>query len=239
MNLIQSTRHIQRLVEAPMDGIYGPVTATAVVRALLARPAAGLLPLTRQIQRLVEAPVDGIYGPVTAAAILRCLDPVAGEVAGPVRAEDLAFDRRTEGNLATLQPGAVAKFRPFLRRAVAVAAAMGADLRVICGARNAADQEQAKRAGRSKASYGWSWHNYGMAIDFGLFRGKSNYLDETDPDLSWTIYSALGALAPGYGLEWGGSWTSIVDSPHFQVDLGRSSPKAADRKLLLAGRWSF
>lgn len=203
--------------------------------------------LTQQTRALQKAlakkgfdpgPIDGIWGPRTAAAALLS---VAGEKPEPAALPTPVgnqFDARTERNLATLQPGAQKTMRPFVSRAISVAAAMGVELKVICGDRNRADQEAAKRSGASKAGYGYSWHNYGMAIDFGCFKGRS-YLDSDDAALANKVYRAIGSIAPDFGIEWGGSWRTFKDYPHFHVDLGRSTPNSSDRKKLKAGTWSY
>ena len=182
---------------------------------------------TRAIQRLVEADDDGLWGPQTARLVLAKLSPA-------VNADE--FDNRTESNLAGLLPSAVDVFRPFIRRARAVAAADGVNAVVICGFRDAKTQEAAKLRGASRAGWGYSWHNYGSAIDFGLFRGGS-YLDSDDPATAAKVYREIGTLAADYGIEWGGTWTGFRDAPHFQIDVGRSSPNASDRRKLDAGTW--
>lgn len=194
-----------------------------------------LTTLTRAIQRHVGAKPDGIYGPNTARAIAEHLGVSHGS-------ENLepqgVFDQRTEKNLTTMDPEAVKRFKPFLRRAFAIANSMGVTAKVIGGYRNRADQEAAKRRGALRAGYGYSWHNYGIALDLGLFKGTS-YVDANDPNLAWTIYSAIGEIAPDYGIEWGGSRTSFVDAPHFHIDVGRSTPNATDRRKLKRGEWSL
>lgn len=199
---------------------------------------------TRAIQRHLNQSlgmtlkVDGVWGPNTAAAIHTLLVADIDTWDDDTPERDAPFDDRTERNLATLDPGALRVIRPFVRRAIAVAATMGCDARVICGRRDRAAQEKAKRDGASRASYGYSWHNYGAAIDFGLFRGRS-YLDAADPDFAWTVYSALGELAAGFRMEWGGSWESIIDSPHFHPAGLGTTPTAADRSALARGNWTY
>jgi len=193
---------------------------------------------TKAIQRqlgFTGRDVDGTWGPDTAGATLRALD--GGEVLEPP-ADDEWLDKRTKKNLATLEPRARVKFLPFVKAAKGIAASMGCELKVICGHRNRADQAKAVRDGASRASYGFSWHNYGIAIDYGLFKGRS-YVDGDNPDLAWTIYSAIGEIADDHGMEWGGSWSSFVDSPHFHIDTGPSTPTARDRRKLFRGDWSF
>ena len=191
---------------------------------------------TRAIQRIIGTAADGIYGPATAGAVLNALranDPI---IAPPDN--DPSFNTRTERNLATLQPGAQEKFRPFVRRAIAIGASMGVDVKVICGLRNKADQEAAKRSGASRAGFGFSWHNFGMAIDFGCFKGSVYVGGSSNSALAERVYAAIGAVANQYGIDWGGDWRSFKDTPHFQIN-GPATPSVADRNKLFNGTYSF
>lgn len=64
----------------------------------------------------------------------------------------------------------------------------------------------------TNAPAGKSYHNYAIAVDLvEIANGKVN----------WNFqYSKLLPIARKYGLEWGGSWTSFKDLPHFQLTLG-------------------
>ena len=193
---------------------------------------------TKQIQRLVGftgSDVDGIFGVNTAAAVLSRLPDAVPLKPADTNAE---FDPRTESNLLSLQPGAAVRFRPFLRHAFAVAASMGVDAKVICGYRNRRDQEKAKATGASRAGWGHSWHNYGMAIDLGLFDGGS-YVDGGNPRLAHRIYAAIGHLTEGYGLIWGGNWPSFPDEAHFQLGDFPVTPTSSYREQLERGDWSY
>lgn len=192
---------------------------------------------TRQIQIIVGARPDGVYGPETAGKILAALQ-LSKPITKPPISTGLDFDNRTTKNLETLQPGALDVMKSFVRRAISIAASMGVELKVICGLRNKADQDKAYANGASKAKWGQSWHNYGMAIDFGCFKG-STYLDSSNPKLASSVYKAIGQVIGEYGIEWGGNWKSFKDEPHFQIDLGRSSPNSTDRKQLENGTWSY
>lgn len=202
--------------------------------------------MTRKIQGRVGVKVDGIYGPQTARAILANMTETGIDLPNALPPEEIddhfgkagEFDKRTEKNLATLQPKAREKFDPFVRRAIAVAASMGVTAKVICGERDKAAQEEAKAKGASRAGYGYSWHNYGMAIDFGLFVGRS-YIDSDDPTRARAVYQAIGALAPSYGIEWGGSWKSFVDLPHFQLGNVPKTPTASHRAQLANGSFRY
>lgn len=64
---------------------------------------------------------------------------------------------------------------------------------------------------------GNSYHNYGLAVD--IYPRKNgeiiySFHESQYSDLMEKI-KCVGAIAPRFGIEWGGSWTN-VDWPHFQ-----------------------
>jgi peptidoglycan L-alanyl-D-glutamate endopeptidase CwlK len=122
-------------------------------------------------------------------------------------------DARSEGHIATLLP----EVRPLARALVHKAAAMGIQIRIISGFRTYEAQAALYAQGRTSpgrvvtnARPGYSNHNFGIAFDVGVFEG-SRYLGESPK------YKAVGALGMDIGLEWGGSWKTLVDEPHFQL----------------------
>ena len=129
------------------------------------------------------------------------------------------FDERTEANLATLIPAAQRCVRAWFVRARRVAAALQYEVKIIEGTRSYARQNELYAQGRTKggakvtnAKGGSSWHNFGLACDLGLFRGRA-YLEDGK------AYVTVGQLARAIpGLEWGGSWTSLKDYPHIQLN---------------------
>lgn len=138
------------------------------------------------------------------------------------------FDDRTEKNLATLDPKAVIIFRPFIKEAKEIAASHGCEYIAISGHRTWAEQDALYAQGRTKpgnivtnAKGGQSNHNFGIAMDFGVFK-DGKYLDSSSPSIAEKVHKAVGAIAGKYGLEWGGEWTSIKDYPHFEVRTGLS-----------------
>ena len=65
----------------------------------------------------------------------------------------------------------------------------------------------------TKARGGYSWHNFGLAFDIGIFSqdGKQYYGESPD-------YAVCGKIGESLGLEWGGSWPNFKDEPHFQMN---------------------
>lgn len=86
--------------------------------------------------------------------------------------------------------------------------------------RSRAEQDALYAQGRTKpgnivtnapgSSYS-SHHMWGTAFDICRNDGRGAYEDGDG------IFSRVGTIGKGLGLEWGGDWTSIVDKPHFQL----------------------
>lgn len=196
-----------------------------------------------KIQKSVGVAEDGIFGPVTAAAVLAELRIQPGNLVGR-SAELFEFDERTEKNLLTLSPMSQAKFRPFIAQAQTVAASMGYDYIVISGSRTYAEQDALYAKGRTKpgdivtkARGGYSNHNFGVALDFGVFDRAGKYLDKDNPTMAHRVHAAVGQIAERHGIEWGGNWRSFKDTPHFQIKTGLTT--AQMRRLVRNGKEVF
>lgn len=160
-----------------------------------------------------DGEIDGIIGPKSRAAA----EEWARE---EIKYRELCgrLDDRSEGTLATLLPQAQYLARQWMRLALPVASVAGLDVRFIGGTRTYAEQNALYAQGRTasgpkvtNARGGYSWHNFGLAVDFGLFKGKE-YIGNSPH------YVTLGKLADQVkGLEWGGNWTSFKDYPHLQM----------------------
>ena len=142
----------------------------------------------------------------------------------------MAFDTRSESNIATLVPRAQKQARAFLQAALDA----GLRVRIIDGSRSFAAQDALYAKGRNgkpgpvvtNARGGFSNHNFGIAWDIGVFDADGKYLPES------ADYRKAGAVGRTLGLEWGGDWGNIVDLPHFQCVSALSIAKM--RALVLA-----
>lgn len=128
----------------------------------------------------------------------------------------MAVDERSEKNIQTLRP----EVQPFARRLIETAVAQGINVKVISGYRSYEEQNDLYAQGRTKpgpkvtkARAGYSWHNFGLAFDIGIFSddGRTYYGESA-------AYADCGKIGESLGLEWGGSWISFVDEPHFQYN---------------------
>lgn len=164
--------------------------------------------------------IDGIIGRQSQAAA------AAWQSAAEThRAELGSFDERSERNIATHTPETQRLARLWLSQAKAAAQAEGMDVRIICGTRTYKEQDALyrKRPRVTKARGGQSMHNFGIAWDIGIFKGKDYFGDHA-------LYGKLGKLhADIPGLTWGGTWTSFVDQPHYQLNTFGSTAAARKR----------
>ena len=151
------------------------------------------------------------------------------------------YSKRTLENLAGLNKKARVVFEQFLEGAGPILIRHGVTAEVISGLRSYQQQAALYAQGRTRpggivtnARPGSSWHNYGLAIDLGLFK-NGVYLDAKNPRLADKVYAELGALAKTMGIEWAGYWTSFRETPHFQFRPGLPSIAAAKARLQAVG----
>lgn len=192
-----------------------------------------LVSTTKDIQRHVGVVADGKFGPLTAAAVWRELNKGSVDVedAGHgegTKEEGEDLDERTMKNIGTLDAKVRGNFIEFARLAKATAATLGCDYVMISGNRTYAEQTALYAKGRTTAGdivtnarAGFSNHNFGIAGDFGVFRGGA-YLDNSDPKMAEKVHKACSLQAKGCGLEWGGSWRGFKDIPHYEFPSGLS-----------------
>jgi len=126
------------------------------------------------------------------------------------------LDERSEIQLATLHPLTQKAARAFLGVAKTIAAKVGCNVKMISGTRSYMEQDALYARGRTtpgkkvtNAAAGHSNHNFGLAFDIGVFRGRE-YCGEHP------LYNELGTLGKSLGLEWGGDW-KFCDEPHYQL----------------------
>ena len=70
-----------------------------------------------------------------------------------------------------------------------------------------------------------SMHQWGVAFDYVIDQDTDKDGDVDIRDLyNVKLMNVVGKLGQSIGLEWGGSWKSIVDKPHFQLPDWGSTP---------------
>jgi peptidoglycan L-alanyl-D-glutamate endopeptidase CwlK len=80
------------------------------------------------------------------------------------------------------------------------------------GYRGKEDQEKFLKLGTTKAKFGESPHNFGLALDFFTIAstGQADWSKEFFENI-------LAPAAKEADLEWGGSWKSLKDMPHVEI----------------------
>lgn len=67
----------------------------------------------------------------------------------------------------------------------------------------------------TNAMPGYSWHNYGLAVDFApIVDGKPDW--KWDPSDPKDHYDEIADLAAARGMTWGGGWRTFKDAPHVE-----------------------
>lgn len=160
--------------------------------------------------------LDGLYGDKTRAA-----EDAAHESYLNCAKRFGSFDPRSEKNIATLLPAMQVKARRILGVAIQLT-----DLRcqILSGTRTYAEQNAlfVQRPKVTNARGGQSNHNFGIAIDVGLFRGQHYLTGATQAEEK--AYSDLARIVKNSinDLEWGGDWRTFKDQPHYQLATGKN-----------------
>lgn len=150
------------------------------------------------------------------------------------------FDARSETNLATLRPKAQPHFRALLRALKTYATSHGLEVKIISADRTWPEQDALFAKGRTtppigkkyivtNARGGQSNHNFQIAVDIGFFK-DGDYLAES------VHYKKVGELGEALGLEWGGRWKDLPDTPHYQIKTNKKV--SVLRELVRTKGWS-
>jgi peptidoglycan L-alanyl-D-glutamate endopeptidase CwlK len=116
-------------------------------------------------------------------------------------------------------------FAEKLLQLVEACEAQGAIYIATSGVRTYQEQNELYAKGRTapggivtNARGGYSPHNFHIAVDFCRHSGTS-WSGKLSPNYKDSAYTILGQEAAKLGLEWGGAWTSIKDTPHIQLPI--------------------
>lgn len=129
------------------------------------------------------------------------------------------WDSVTDERIRTLHPDVQGYASLFIIRCKED---LGLNVRVTDATRTFAQQDELYAQGRTasgevvtNAEAGESYHNYGLAFDVVEIR---------DGAAIWNNprWGDIAAIAQEIGFEWGGSWLSFTDKPHFQMTFGYS-----------------
>lgn len=157
------------------------------------------------------------------------------------------IDERSAKYLETLLPEVKDAFVAFIIDAKELVAKEGLDYKIICGTRSWDQQAALYAKGRTapgpkvtNAKPGSSMHNFGLAIDCGVFKGKV-YMDDSTPadkKIADLMHKHASTLCAKHNLRWGGNFKSLYDAPHFEYNtpysLGELCARREAKKSLIA-----
>lgn len=137
------------------------------------------------------------------------------------------IQNKSAARLTGLHPAVLAAATALIERCYAC----GVPILITQGLRTLAEQDALYAQGRTQpgtivthARGGYSYHNYGLAVDFALLlpSGSSVSWDmKRDGDNDCTPdWLEVVKQAKDLGFEWGGDWTTFKDYPHFQLSFG-------------------
>lgn len=150
------------------------------------------------------------------------------------------LDERSAKNVATLHLKIQQVFRNWIAECQILAKTLGYEYKAISGNRTWEEQAKIYAQGRTtpgkivtNAKPGFSNHNFGIAVDMGVFK-DGKYLDSSIPSEAEAFHKKAALIAEKYNIEWGGSWKSFKDYPHFEYKTGMSISQL--RQIVLEGR---
>jgi len=174
--------------------------------------------------------LDGQYGPKTRAAEERAFEAYID-----LQKSLGAADPRSEKNIQTLLPEMQHRARMIFNIGKKREKTSGLTCVILSGTRTYAEQNRLfkLRPKVTNAGPGQSNHNFGIAIDIGLFKG-AKYLTGANAAETKAYRDFGGDVKRDvHDIEWGGDWASFVDVPHYQFKTDKSITQI--RKLFEQG----
>ena len=161
-----------------------------------------------------------------------------------VKKTDLqGLDERSAKNVASLHIKVQQIFKDWILECQTLAKTLGYEYKAISGNRSWDEQAKIYAQGRSapgkivtNAKPGYSNHNFGIAVDMGVFE-SGKYLDSSSPSKAEAFHRKASEIAEKYNIEWGGSWRSFKDYPHFEYRTGKTLSQL--RQLVQEGKDIF
>lgn len=186
----------------------------------------------RRNNKPTPSPLPIAPKPIEKTAVIQPLNTEKTDLAG--------LDERSAKNVATLHNKVQQLFKNWILECQILAKAHGYEYKAISGNRTWEEQAKIYAQGRTapgkivtNAKPGFSNHNYGIAVDMGVFK-DGKYLDGSKPSEAEAFHRKAATIAEKYGIEWGGSWKSFKDYPHFEYKTGKTISQL--RQMVLEGK---
>lgn len=132
-----------------------------------------------------------------------------------INREFVSSQRYKDQQMRAVREGAHPDILEFEKRFVTRMRKQHIPLFAHCVWRTKTEQDDAFKRGVSKAMWGDSPHNYGLAVD--LIHGTKGW--ELDPK-SWALLGHIGkeiAVQQGIRVTWGGDFRSLYDPAHWEL----------------------
>lgn len=129
------------------------------------------------------------------------------------KAVEYALNKNQESNIAKLHPLAQQVFRKFIEEVEK----MGYNVIVNNSYRTFLEQKKLNKDNTSNAKPGYSYHNYGLALDINLQKGVRIWRKATSKK-DWEE-TGIPQLAKSMGLRWGGDFKNYYDPIHFDYPI--------------------
>ncbi len=126
---------------------------------------------------------------------------------------DYLLSAEQEAYIKNLHPVAQPRFRKFISE---VQQQTGYRIIITSGNRSFGEQAFLYAQNKKNARPGFSFHNYGMALDVNAQKGTT-WLRKASAKSAW-LDSGIIDIAQNNGLRWGGNFSGYADNVHF--DLG-------------------
>ena len=186
----------------------------------------------RRNSKPTPSPLPIAPKPIEKTVVIQPLNTEKTDLAG--------LDERSAKNVATLHNKVQQLFRNWILECQILAKAHGYEYKAISGNRTWEEQAKIYAQGRTapgkivtNAKPGFSNHNYGIAVDMGVFK-DGKYLDGSKPSEAEAFHRKAATIAEKYNIEWGGSWKSFKDYPHFEYKTGKTLSQL--RQLVTEGK---
>lgn len=169
--------------------------------------------------------------------------PISIQSLGKEKADLSILDERSARNVTTLHSKVQQVFRNWIAECQVLAKSYGYEYKAISGNRTWEEQAKIYAQGRTapgkivtNAKPGFSNHNFGIAVDMGVFK-NGKYLDSSNPSKAAAFHKEAAKIGEKYNLEWGGNWKTFKDYPHFEWRTGKTLAQL--RQLVVEGKDIF
>lgn len=122
------------------------------------------------------------------------------------------FSANVAGHLNKLNPAYKNTFEKFVQGVID----MGYTPQINSSYRTFSEQQYLWEKDNRNAKAGYSYHNYGLAIDMQVTKDGKKYGKSSPSKAEW-IATGIPALAESMGIYWGGNIAGYYDAVHFDI----------------------